>query len=122
MKAIQYYNTVKEATNAILSVSKGFAAMYGSNLIASDCKIDIETIARDIAQLKKEKLSQYYTMEHPYKFYIAIREHGQEGNTSRAYVLGRCAHLGKPVFGMVFRYIDDEPIAVKFGSWDDWTK
>ena len=122
MKAIQYYTTVKEATNAILSVSKGFAAMYGSNLIVSDCKVDIEKIARDIAQLKKDHLAQYCTMEHPYKFYIAIRELGQEGSENRAYVLERCAHLGEPVFGMVFRYIHNEPIAVKFGSWEDWTK
>lgn len=122
MKDIQYYTTVEEATNAILSVSKGFAAMYESNFIASDCKINIAKIARDIAQLKKDHLAQYCTMEHPYEYYIAIRQHGQEGSDSRAYVLERCKHLGEPVFLMVFRYIHDEPIAVRFGSWADWTK
>lgn len=122
MKTIQYYNTVKEATEAILTVSEGFAAVFGCNLIASDCRIDIQKIASDIEAMRAEGVEQYCTMKHPYTFYMAIRDKGQEGSESRGHVLERCAHLGKPVFGMIFRYIHDEPVAVKFGTWDDWTK
>lgn len=116
MKRIETYATIAKALQAIKSTGKALATVYASNLIASDNEIDCKTIAGHIAEMKQEKVLQYCTKEHPYTFYIAVREHGEEGNTSKSYVIDRCNHLGKPVFTMVLKYAYGKPVQVSFND------
>ena len=113
MKHINTYNTIREAVKAISETSKGLAAIYDCPLIASDCKIDCEVILKDIRDLKAQGLAKYCTERNPFKFYMAGREHGQEGSTNKEYVKERCNHLGQPVFMMVLIYVDGKPVTVK---------
>ena len=122
MKHINTYNTIREAVKAIRETSKGLAAIYDCPLIASDCKTDCEVILKDIRDLKAQGLAKYCTEKNPFKFYMAVREHGQEGGTNKEYVKERCNHLGQPVFMMVLIYVDGKPVTVKYGTPEVWKK
>ena len=116
MKRETTYKTIAQALQAVRNTGKALATVYDSNLIASDNEIDCKTIAGHIAEMKQAKVLQYCTKDHPYTFYMAVREHGQEGDTNKAHVLERCAVLGKPVFTMVLRYAHGEPVTVTYND------
>ena len=108
MKTSNTYKTLAQALKAIAALGESYATIANSNYIKTDNEIDCNAIRKDFEAFKLNKMlskkNPFFSDSYPYTYYMAIREHGQEGGTNKEHVLERIRTFGGALAAIKLTY------------------
>ena len=98
MKTSYTFKTLAQALKAIAALGESYATIADCNLIKIDNVADCNAIRKDFEAFKingmLSKKNPFFSESHPYTYYMAIQEMGQEGGANKEQVIARIRTFG----------------------------
>ena len=108
MKTTNTFKTLSQALKAIAALGESYATIADCNYIKTDNETDCNAIRKDFEAFKLNgmlsKKNPFFSESHPYTYYMAIREMGQEGGTNKEQVLERIKTFGGALAAIKLTY------------------